>query len=200
MASAFLIQNVVVFIMKLIFLGAVPMIPFCGPNMWRKYWFLSASYKYENVQENNFCLPFIYIYGTIWFYRFTMNQGDINYFALDVLLLILIFITQVVFFTAALILWPLRLLSLLVIGSLLQMCKLITVGKVWNWWFYQWTGENNFALSSQEVLIAEVSTPMAGRVKAVLARNKVRVSVEQPVVVIETFDHIERVFFAPCDG
>ena len=170
--------------------------------MIKNFWFLSISYDDEgNGGRRHQCLPFIKIYGSIWFSNFTKKQEDINYFALDLLLLTLIFIAQLVFFITVVILWPMLLLIMLVIGSILQMCKLITIGKVWNWWFYIWTGDNEFAVPSQETRAPEeVPSPSTGLVKTIVARNKGRVLQGDTVLVIETSDHTEHTIFAPCNG
>ena len=204
LASFFLVQNIVVFIVKLILIGAVPMVPFQA-IMIKKFWFLSTSLEFVDNEGNdqsqiNKCLPFIKIYETNWFNSCIKKEVDINFFALDLLLLIVIFLAQLVFFIAVVITWPLRLLIMLVIGSILQMCKLITVGKVWNWWFYIWTGEDNFAAPSQQEALTNMSSHVAGRVKRVLAKNKGRVLQGDTVAVIESFNNEEHAICAPCDG
>ena len=160
LAVAALAQSVVIFISKLIFLGAVPMHPFTPTgfaSMANKVWGLTYEKTFfthidatENKKKVDLCFPFLYCYGLRCCSYLSKNQNNPIVCILYTLVWALVGFTQAILVLVFVLLWPLGCLILLLIGIVLQMSKLLSVGKVWNWWFYAWTGENNFQVSSED--------------------------------------------------
>ena len=158
-AAVCLAQNMLVLMIKLIAIGARPLLPF-EERMIKRFWLLSTSYRFDEINEANrdMCLPYLSINGFVLFKSWTEKQHIYTNFILDLIGLAFFYILQLLFFVSVVISWPIFILALLTMGSILQMCKLMSVGCVWNLWIFLWSGDCNLQVPSNSNDLTELTS------------------------------------------
>ena len=64
-----------------------------------------------------------------------------SFFLLPILWFLLV-VLQIIVFAAGTVVWVAILFVLYIIGVILHMSKLLSVGAIWNWWFFLWIGDD----------------------------------------------------------